>query len=354
LKKTQILIVGQGLAGSTLAWELMSHSIDFLVMDSPFLPKSSMVAGGLYNPMASQKPKKERRTDLLWPIMKSTYQAMEAELGVKLLHVIPSAKLIPLAEVATWEEASKGDLAKILQLHIAGFQLNGIKPGGAVAIIGKSGYVDVAAMILGIKRILQNKNLFIADEVDYTRIQLRPDGVIINGEVEAKQLVFSEGAAGLNNPWFGMFGLTPNKGEILEITAPGLTDEYVIRGGVFLLPLGEGRFRVGATYNHNSVNNLPSEEGRQELLTKLNKIMDAPFEVTGHLAGLRPAVRDRQPILGFHPQHEQLAIFNGMGSKGVVLAPYWAKQMRKCLTEPDFVLPNEVSVTRFLKRLEDY
>jgi glycine/D-amino acid oxidase-like deaminating enzyme len=349
LKNSQILIVGQGLAGSLLAWELMNHGIDFMVMDSPFLPKSSMVAGGLYNPMASQKPQKERRTDLLWPIMKSTYQAMEAELGVKLLHTIPSAKLIPFTEVPAWKEALKGDLDKILQFHNTGFQLNGIKSGGAVAIIGESGYVDVAAMISGVKRILQNKNLFIADEVDYSRIQLRSDGVIVNGQIEAKQVVFCEGAAGRNNPWFGMFGLTPNKGEILEINAPGLTDEYVIRGGVFLLPLGEGRFRVGATYNHNSVNNLQSEEGRQELLTKLNKIIDTPFNVTGHLAGLRPAVRDRQPILGFHPQHEQLAIFNGMGSKGVVLAPYWANQMRKCITVPDFVLPNEVSVARFFK-----
>ena len=346
---TQVLIAGQGLAGSLLAWELWQHGIDFRVMDPSEQHTSSKAAAGLFQPLVARKIRQADGVEEMLPVMKAAYTALENELEVKLLHEIPSAKLISIEEAPLWEMAMEGALKPYVRSIIPSGEIKGLRSGMTGVITGHSGFLEVSGLIYGMARWLSEKNLLIPARLDYDSICLEPEKVIINNLVEAQTVVFCEGPAALANPWFGQAGLSVNKGEVIEILAPELAERFIIRGEVFLLPLGMGRFRVGATYSRKPVDNEPSPAGLKELTEKLENIIHVPYQVADHWAGIRPVARDRQPVMGFHPRHPQLAIFNGLGSKGVMQAPLRAEQMRKLLTEKGYELPNEVWVRRFLR-----
>ncbi|MEE4178362.1 MAG: FAD-dependent oxidoreductase [Bacteroides sp.] len=348
---TQVLIIGQGLAGSLLAWELWKHGVNFMVMD-PGLPNtSSKAAAGLFHPLVARKILLADKVDVMLPALRNSYKALEDLLEVKLLFKIPSARLILPQTIPEWTMAKNGELSGYITRFFPAGNIAGLKHEKAAAIIGHSGFLEVAGLIYAMARWLREKNRLINNLLDYEMISFLPGRVFVNGLIQAEQIVFCEGPGALQNPWFKDYGLLANKGEVIEIIAEGLEEQYIIRDEVFILPLGQHRFRVGATYSHQSLDYEPTEEGLRELREKLDKILEVPYEVVDHWAGMRPVAKDRSPVMGFHPLHPQLAIFNGLGSKGVIQAPWYAAQLRRLLTEKSFSLPKEVNVSRFFRTL---
>ena len=136
------------------------------------------------------------------------------------------------------------------------------------------------------------------------------------------------------------------KGETLTIKTRWKTD-VILNRGVYIVPGSvSGEFRVGSTYNVNDHSPGSSEEGRAELEARLGELMVNPYEVVGQNWGIRPTAPDRRPILGRHSEFGQLVIFNGLGTKGVSLAPYFSGLLYRWLEMGD-PLPKEVDVTRY-------
>ena len=349
--QTQLLIIGQGLAGSLLSWELWKKGVDFRIVDPQLRYTASKAAAGLFHPLAARKMRPAKRIELLLSALKGTYAELEKELKVKLLFEKPAARLIQPELVPEWEEAMKDELKDYAMKILPAGCLPGVNPGKALVLTRDSGFAEVSGLVYAMARWLKEKGLLIEANLDYEKIKLETGNVFVNDLIEAKTIVFCEGPGGLNNPWFKDYGLSANKGEVLEIMAPGLVEKFILRDEIFLLPLGQGRFRAGATYNHQSLDHEPTGQGLLELSEKLDRMLEVPYEVVDHWAGVRPVSRDRSPILGFHPLHPQLAIFNGLGSKGVLQAPWCAEQLRKLLTEKNFSLPDEVQVSRFLRKM---
>ena len=50
------------------------------------------------------------------------------------------------------------------------------------------------------------------------------------------------------------------------------------------------------------------------------------LEVVDHVAGVRPVVRASKLVMGLHPSEARVGFFNGLGSKGVLTAPFFATQ----------------------------
>ncbi|NJK93646.1 MAG: FAD-dependent oxidoreductase [Bacteroidales bacterium] len=119
----------------------------------------------------------------------------------------------------------------------------------------------------------------------------------------------------------------PAKGEILTIHSKELKSDKILMKEIFVLPLGNHNFKVGSTYDWDKLDENPSEEGRKELVSKLDNLLDCSYTITGHCAGIRPAVKDRKPVMGLHPNYKIIGIFNGLGTKGATLAPYFAHQL---------------------------
>ena len=61
------------------------------------------------------------------------------------------------------------------------------------------------------------------------------------------------------------------------------------------------------------------------LKKKIENILKCKYEIIEKQAGIRPATKDRRPFVGFHPNNNKIGIINGLGSKGISLAPYCTK-----------------------------
>jgi glycine oxidase len=146
--------------------------------------------------------------------------------------------------------------------------------------------------------------------------------------------------------------MKPAKGDVLTIHCKELKLEFILNKGVFILPLGNNLFKIGATYNWKELHDQPDELAKAELISKLKKIMPYEFEVVNHESGVRPAVIDRRPVIGSHPNHEPLMVFNGFGTKAVMLVPYFAKMLAQHLTEK-LPLHEETSIRRFKKHFSE-
>ena len=130
-----------------------------------------------------------------------------------------------------------------------------------------------------------------------------------------------------SNPFFNQLPLDGTKGELFIIRAADLDLDVIINTSVFILPLGDNLFKVGATYNWEDKTNEPTTHGKQELIDRIKEILNCDFEIIEHFAGVRPTVKDRRPLLGTHPQHANFHILNGLGTRGVMLAPTLAKDL---------------------------
>ena len=133
------------------------------------------------------------------------------------------------------------------------------------------------------------------------------------------------------------------KGEILDLESQSFGDRCILSAGKWVLPLGHGRFRAGSTYTHGLLDELPSEEGKTEILDHLSSMVRDKPTVVNHRAGIRPVIRGQQAVIGRHPGRPQVAFFNGLRSKGVLLAPLLAKLLVDHLWE-GAPLPQEVDL----------
>jgi glycine oxidase len=346
---TGTVIVGQGITGSLLAWELWKRGEDFLVMDHPDPSTSSRIAAGLFIPLVfrTMKPVENIRTYL--GFMDSAYKEMEEILDKKFFHHHASARLVPEGEFHLWEKALNTEVEQYIKSLKKSVRIPGIKNWYAVAHIEPSGFLDVLEFVRSVANWLKENQRYFSYKVDYNKIKINDEEVIIHDQVKTKKVVFCEGAAGFQNPFFNHAGYSPNKGEIIEITAPGLSTEYIIRGrDVFILPVGKDTFKVGATYSHDLAHNQPTQEGLNQLTSRLEKIIDVPYQIISHTAGIRPGIRDRKPILGCHPGLSQLYTFTGLGSRGVMYAPYFSHLMADLLTGKISMPPGEVGVGRYM------
>jgi glycine/D-amino acid oxidase-like deaminating enzyme len=94
------------------------------------------------------------------------------------------------------------------------------------------------------------------------------------------------------------------------------------------------------------VPDVPTEEAREFLLAELKARLNKDIVVESHKTGYRPTTRDRRPILGFAKGNPSLGVFGGLGSKGVLLAPYFSNLFAAVLTE-GVSIPKEVNTSRF-------
>ena len=103
---------------------------------------------------------------------------------------------------------------------------------------------------------------------------------------------------------------------------------------------------IVADTDNDVVDEKPTQAAEDDLLNRVKKFVSLPIYVENRLAGIRPAVQDRRPIIGTHPNFPQLSIINGMGSKAVLLAPLLSEILINHI-ENGLPIPVEVAINRF-------
>lgn len=221
-------------------------------------------------------------------------------------------------------------------------------PFGA-GIVNKAGRVEMQKLIILFGAWLERQNLLRKEKLQVEQVVVNTQSVGYR-DVEAGMIIFCEGAAASQNPWFGDLKFKHSKGELLEVKIPGLQLNEIISHDVFLMPLGDDRYKVGATYVWEDLSLKTSPKAREELLTKLKTLVSAPIEIMDHKAGIRVTMNDRKPILGLLSEHPSIGLFNGLESKGALLGPWFARHLAEYLTGISTPVDPEVSIERKMRR----
>lgn len=323
---TDILIVGQGLAGTLLAWEFERAGISFRIIDSGHEAAASRIAAGIINPITGRRLVKSWRVEEFLPMARESYRSMESALSMPLWREMRVRRLFAddRERKVFAQKQARGELAPY-----AG-------PGDADGFwIEQAAQVDTAALLAATRARWKAAGVLREERVDVTAAFDQNDLVI-----DCTGLV---GAAGRNLPW------EFSKGEILTIQVEGLDPDVVWNRGHWILPIAPGIAKVGATHEPGVTSSQPTAAARAALEASAREILSHPFTVHGHDAGVRVNLPDRRPVAGRHPANPRLGLFNGLGAKGALWAPMLARQWVSHLTEGVPFDP-EVDAARFIFR----
>ncbi|MGF7139468.1 NAD(P)/FAD-dependent oxidoreductase [Roseimarinus sediminis] len=343
------IIVGFGMAGATLAFHLGQEGLPFLVVDKQQI-NASKVAAGMFNPMVFRRLLKSWMADELLQYAGVLYPRIEKYLNIQCYHPLDYYKVLGSEEEPFWiKRAGQSDTQPYIDDNCS--EKPEIKlihhPYGAARVRG-AGYLDIPQFINNYRLFLTQNDAFLAGDFDYSALSIGNNRLNYKG-IDAKRIVFCEGSFMSDNPWFSYLPFKSTKGEVLTIHCPDLNLGAAVNKKIFLLPLGKDLYRVGATYSWDQPDFVPSEGARQQLLDQLDKLLPLPYTVIDHRAGVRPTTNDRRPVLGPHPLHPNLYIFNGLGSKGVMLAPYFARQLFEFIFKEGH-LNSEVDIKRYERK----
>ena len=343
------LIVGSGLAGISFAEVALGNGKSIFVVDDDS-QTSSKIAGGLYNPVILKRFSEVWQAQEQLLLMNDFYTLVEEKLKTKFDFKSPILrKFFSIEEQNNWFAASdKKALAPFLSLDLIAKQYLGIDSPYGYGEVLQTGYVDTALLLKEYRAYLKDNNWFLNETFDYDELQINADGNQYK-DIDARHIVFAEGFGLHANFYFNQLPLDGTKGELFVIKAPELDLDVIVNTSVFILPLGNNCFKVGATYNWKDKTDLPTEEGKTELIDRIKEIITCDFEIVQHFAGVRPTVKDRRPLVGTHQKYNSVHILNGLGTRGVMLGPAMAKALYENI-EFQVPLNTEIDIKRFLPK----
>jgi glycine/D-amino acid oxidase-like deaminating enzyme len=347
-QEVDYLIVGQGLAGTLLSYFLLQDHQRVVVLDYPHEGRSSTVAAGLVNPVTGRRIAKSWRYEELSAFAKQTYQALEAQLGVKLWNDRPILRALHnIFEENEWSRRSSfPEFEKYMKDEPALAEFEGkLQPPHAWGELAGGAQLAMPLLVEAWRNHLDKQGQIFIDDFDYQGIKFGENGVTYKSWA-AKRLIFCEGAKAVDNPFFSHLPFLPTKGEVLLVRIPGLRSERMVKHKLFLIPMPDGLFWAGSTSRYEFDGPRPSLAGRENLVESLDKTLAVPYEIVAHQAGIRPTVSDLRPFLGMHPAHPSLCIFNGLGTKGAVMGPFFARQLADFILGKHSLEPT-VDIARF-------
>ena len=321
------LIVGSGLAGISFSEIALQNNKSILVFDNNS-QNSTKIAGGLYNPVILKRFSEVGQAEEHLLVMNEFLSILEKKLAIKVDFPMPILrKFFSIEEQNNWFTASdKINLAPFLSTNLIFKKYSAIDSPFGYGKVLQTGYVDTALLLEKYKEYLIENELFSSESFDYELLIEEEKGIRYN-DIQAKHIIFAEGFGMHANPYFRNLPLDGTKGELFVIKAPQLDLDLIINTSVFILPLGNDLYKVGATYNWSDKTDLPTDEGKKELVDKLKEIINCEFEIIDHFAGVRPTVKDRRPLVGTYLNHDSIHILNGLGTRGVMLGPAMAKAL---------------------------
>ena len=320
------LIIGQGISGTMLSYEFSKAGLSFAVMDDGNPSASSRVAAGMINPVTGRRIVKTWMIDTLLPFAFETYGVLGKALNIEAIKETPLIDFFPNLQMRSaffdrvndipefLEEGSNGnDYEDFFHFHYG------------YGIIRPAYTVNTRALLPAWRNVLRKNGQLIETRFLPGSLEFTDEGVRYES-IQASKIICCNGIAGSDYPWFRNLPFAENKGQALVIEIPGLTGRNIFAKGLKMLPIGDNLFWVGSSYEWNFTEPGPTAEFRDKTMLQLKDWLKVPFRLVDHVAALRPATLERRPFVGFHPQQPLLGIFNGMGTKGFSLAPYFANQ----------------------------
>ena len=329
MRTVEFLIIGQGLAGSLLAYSLIKRGCKVLVLDNAHTGCATQVAAGLINPITGHRLNITERFFEYSTEAKKLYWQIERDLGCAIYSPIRQTRLIKNAGQAQYlekraQQVEYQDLLAELEDTGEWFTDREKFPYGAINV-SLTAVVDTKRLLHHIKQWLLEREALICTSVDYDSLKPSDQGIsYVSPDIEARadKLIFCEGFQAIHNPWLKNLPFKLAKGEILTVK-PDQPIERMLSWGNWLVPNNNGNAKLGANYiwGDTTLSKLPNT--LDDFLTKQYDFTGATLSPVSHEVGIRPTTKQRTPFVGPLTNLKNAYCFNGLGSKGCLIAPHY-------------------------------
>ena len=321
MKKVDVIVIGQGLAGTLLAHDLIEARQSIAIIDVNLKASATRVAAGLINPVGMKRCIPSYNAQHYFPKAIERYREIEQKLGVDFLELKPILRLFANQEVKhDWQiKFSNNNMDKYISRFLEDNLYSFLKDNEGSAEVYPSAHINLSTFLDNSREYLKTEALILEERFDFS--QFDPIQGVYKS-LQSDRVIFCEGFRLKYNPYFKSLPLSPTKGEVMTIRVPSI--EYfdkIISKGVYILPLGNFLYFVGATYNHTDLTDQLTREGQSFLRDKISDILSVEYEVISSVAGVRPTVKDRKTLIGLHPKYEKIGVFNGLGTRGALQGP---------------------------------
>jgi glycine oxidase len=336
-----IVIVGGGIMGCALAYDLTANGAEVLLLERRELAReASWASAGIISPPSPKYGAKAELALRSYARYRGLVQEIEEESGIAtgwtsrgIVNVATSENEDALRETLRWQQAYGLTAAWLdaatLHEHEPALRADGTFSGGLFN-------ADAASLLLGefargLARAACRRGATVREQCAVLDIETsggRAAGVrTVDGTIAADTVVIAAGA------WSRQFSdalgsripTRPVRGQMLAVANAPLLINGVIQGeGGYLVPRADGTVAVGATEEHDAgfvAEVTPA--GISWLVDLIDRL--TPSLKDGRLvatwAGLRPASDDDELILGKVPQLDNVWVCSGHFRSGALLAP---------------------------------
>ena len=339
------IVVGSGIGSFCICKRLADEQKSFTVI-SDFHNSATSVAGGIINPIILKRFKPFWNALDFYNEAFSFYSDLQLQLDDKVLSNKEILRIFSsIEEQNNWYSAlDKPVLNRFLAPNL-------LDQHDQLISNFKVGQMQ-NAFLVDAKKILNYFHTRFLDEYSYYNCKFNYTKLIFDKDfyqyegLQAKKIIFTEGAKALFNPFFSYLPIYGNRGDYLIFKSYHLNIDKLVKGKEFLIPLGNGFYKFGATFDRNNLSVETPAEYQKSLIRSLKSVIKSDFDVIRFESGIRPNVKDRRPILGQHPVHRGLHILNGFGSRGMFMSPLLSKWLYNHL-EKNEKLPQQVNIKRF-------
>jgi len=329
---SDIIIVGQGICGSLLSWSLLQKGISVKVYDVGVSSSATCAASGIINPITGKRFVKSWMVDELFPAAEKTYHDISQAIGADFYKKLPIYKLLESVKEQNDLSARATELGYeqyFTNTDIHYLDKEKVKNEFGSFVISGGGKMNTQLFINSYRAFLKNKRLLVEEPFTYEQALVSKSKVIFCNGYKAAQMGFFKDLT-----WQIV------KGEYLLVRIKDFYSDRIISGDTTISPTSEKDiYYAGATYQWHYETEDPTEQYKNEIIESLEKMLHVPFEVVVHGAGVRPSAKYRRPFIGFHPEHQHVGIFNGMGTKGISLSPYFAEHFAEHIVNGKELLP---------------
>jgi glycine oxidase len=349
LRSFDCIIVGHGLAGGCLAWELHRQGLSFVIVDPSAAVTSSKIAAGLVTPITGQRLHRHPQWEELSSAGKVLYGYVAQVLGQEVYHTPGMVRLFQTAKeehvYANRRAEVFGDLIRdpAPPLDPACFHLY-----TQAMEMPAAGQLKCGQFLSLSEAYWKAQNRWLTGYMVPDDCQQSASRVTLpEWEIDASRVVFCRGYQEMANPAMPV-NWQAAKGEILGVRIPGLAEERIINRGVWLVR-GQGDvYRTGSSYDWDHFDETPTTAKQLVILGKLRAIVNGSIEVVSHQAGVRPILRDQTPAIGSYDFNPQIHYLNGLGSRGALYAPRAVHVLVNHLFAGDLI-PPEWDIRRFIQ-----
>lgn len=344
------LIIGQGISGTWLSYYLQKENKSFYVIDNNNSNAPSRLAAGIINPVTGRRHVTTWMIEELLPYAWSAYTELGKSIGINAISQRDVIDFFPNAQMRNSFQQRADEKAPYVSLEETVSYQYYFNYELGYGIISPVYTAHLENIIPVWRKKLSAKGVLAEEQFDFSKLIFTADGIRYK-DIVSQKIIFCDGEASANNPYFKILPFAPNKGEALILEIQDLAADHIYKKGMMLVPLAAtGHWWIGSSYQWDFDNLNPTPDFREKTEQLLKQWLKVPYTVSDHIASVRPATLERRPFAGLHPQYPQIGILNGMGTKGCSLAPFFARQLVDHLIEGKPILP-EADINRFTKIL---